>query len=96
MAKRKIKKDDMVVVISGAEKGKQGKVLEVRGDAERALVEGVNLRRKAMRRTQERPQGGIVEQEQPIHVSNLMEQSRYDQKVGAKNNPKQTKQEAES
>ncbi len=95
MTKRKIKKGDMVVVISGAEKNKRGRVLEVKA-GERAWVEGVNLRPKAMRRTQERPQGGIVEQERPIHISNLMEQERYERKVESKNNSEQSKQEAES
>ncbi len=94
MAKSKIKKEDMVVVISGSERGKRGKVLEV-SKVGRALVEGVNLVRKSVRRTQERPQGGIVEQEQPIHVSNLMEQGRYEQKVESKNSD-QTNQGTES
>ncbi len=95
MAKSRFKKGDMVVVISGAGRGKRGRVLEVRRGEGRALVEGVNLRKKALRRTQERPQGGIVEQEQPIHLSNLMEQSRYETKVEPKNTSS-TKQKATS
>ena len=84
MIKYKIKKGDTAVVISGAEKGKRGAVLEVDRTRGRVLVEGVNLRKRAMRRSQERPQGGIVEKELPIHISNVMEQTRYEAKVEPK------------
>lgn len=95
MAKSKIKKDDMVVVISGADKNKRGKVMEVQRSAGKVLVEGVNLRKRTMRRSQERPEGGIVDREQPIHMSNVMELSRYQTKVEPKNS-NSSKQEAAS
>jgi len=69
-----IKKGDMVVAIAGedAGRGKPGKVLQVLPKQAKAIVEGYNYVRKHMRKTQDNPQGGIVEKEAPIHVSNLM------------------------
>ena len=78
MSKANIKKDDMVVVISGAEKGKSGKVLRVDRKADRVYVEGVNIQKKAIRRSQDKPQGGIIDVEGPIHISNVMGKERYD------------------
>lgn len=71
MSKAKIKKGDTVKVITGDDKGKEGKVLEVAPEAGRVLVEGVNLIKKAMRQNEENPQGGIVEREAPIAISNV-------------------------
>ena len=78
MAKR-IKREEEVVVISGAHKGKRGKVLSVIG-GERVLVEGVNLITKFERKTQENPEGGSVEREASIHYSNVMSVEKYDAK----------------
>ena len=66
-----IKKGDMVQVIAGNHKGKQGKVLLVDVAKERAVVEGVNLIKKATKPNAQNPQGGIIEKEAPIHISNL-------------------------
>ena len=68
----KIKKNDLVKVISGVYKGKEGKVLKVYVDKKRIIVEGVNMVKKHTRPSQSNPQGGIIEQEGPIHVSNVM------------------------
>jgi large subunit ribosomal protein L24 len=69
-----IKKGDLVVAITGddAARGKPGKVLQVMPAQQRAIVEGFNYVKKHMRKTQENPQGAIVEKEAPIHVSNLV------------------------
>lgn len=69
-----IKKGDLVVALSGedASRGKPGKVLQVLPKQQRAIVEGFNYVKKHMRKTNDNPQGGIVEKEAPIHVSNLM------------------------
>ena len=67
--KARIKKGDMVLVITGDDKGKTGKVLQLQG--ERALVEGLNFVKKHMRKTQDNPQGGVIEKEAPINLSNL-------------------------
>jgi large subunit ribosomal protein L24 len=66
-----IKKGDTVCVIAGDNKGQQGKVLKVEVSKQRAIVEGVNLVKKATKPNAKNPQGGLVEQEAPIHISNL-------------------------
>jgi len=66
-----IKKGDMVYVNAGDSKGQQGKVLKVEVSKQRAIVEGVNICKKATKPNAKNPPGGIVEQEAPIHISNL-------------------------
>ncbi len=68
-----VKKGDIVEVISGADAGskKTGKVLQVLTQKSTAIVEGLNLVKKCMRKTQDNPQGGIVEKEASIAISNL-------------------------
>ncbi|MDP2039318.1 MAG: 50S ribosomal protein L24 [Ignavibacteria bacterium] len=68
----KIRKNDTVVVISGNNNGKTGKVLKVFVDKNRVIVEGVNIRKRHTKPTQKNPQGGITEKEAPINVSNVM------------------------
>ena len=72
MSTTTIKKNDTVIAISGTSGGKTGKVLQIQTDKHRALVEGLNIVKKTMRKTQENPQGGIVEKEASIAISNLM------------------------
>jgi len=67
-----IKKGDTVVVITGNDKGQKGRVLEVIRKTNRAIVEGVNLIKKHTKPNAESPQGGIIEKEAPVHISNLM------------------------
>lgn len=71
-SKLKIRKGDMVKVISGDSKGQQGKVLDVIPDENRALVEKVNMVSKHSRPNAKNTQGGIVKKEAPVHLSNLM------------------------
>ncbi len=71
MARSHVHKDDVVVSIAGRDKGRKGKVLQVFPEANRALVEGINVIKKHMKPSKENPEGGIVEKEAPIHVSNL-------------------------
>jgi large subunit ribosomal protein L24 len=68
----RIKKDDTVEVIYGKDKGKRGKVLSVDREEDRVIVEGINIVSRHMRPTQDMPQGGIIENEAPIHISNVM------------------------
>ena len=68
----KIKRNDMVYVIAGRDKGKKGKVLRASSGQSRVVVEGVNLVKKHKRRTQTDQQGGVVSVESPIDISNLM------------------------
>lgn len=67
-----IKKGDTVVVITGNDKGQKGRVLEVIRKTDRAIVEGVNMMKKHTKPNAATPQGGIVESEAPVHISNLM------------------------
>ena len=69
--KTHVKKGDTVTVISGAFKGAQGTVLEVQTAKNRVLIEGVRMIKKTVRPSQERQQGGIIEKEGPIHISNV-------------------------
>jgi len=68
----KIKKGDTVQVITGNDTGKTGRVIKVFLDKERVVVEGVNMVKKHARPTQDNPQGGIIEKESSIHISNIM------------------------
>lgn len=88
MSKLKIKKNDMVLVLAGNSKDKKNsngkypaphKVLKVLVKEERAIVEGVNIVSKSMKPSAKNPQGGIIKQEAPIHISNL---SLVDPKTG--------------
>ena len=71
MAKFHIKKDDQIIVLAGSDKGRSGKVLKVLVDKERVLVEGINMVSKSTKPSAANPQGGIVKQEAPIHISNV-------------------------
>ena len=71
MSKLPIKKGDEVIVLAGEDKGRKGKVLKVLVERERAFVEGINMVSKSTKPSAKNPQGGIVKQEAPIHVSNL-------------------------
>lgn len=71
-SKYHIKKGDTVVVITGEDKGTEGKVLEVVTKTDKAIVEGVNLISKHTKPNAKSPQGGIIKKEAPIHISNLM------------------------
>ncbi|HLK38510.1 MAG TPA: 50S ribosomal protein L24 [Polyangiaceae bacterium] len=76
----RIRKGDTVVVISGRDKGKKGKVKRVLVEDDRVLVEGINLVKRHTRPTPRNPAGGIIEREQPIHACKVMP---VDPKTGA-------------
>ena len=82
-AKFHVKKNDEVVVLTGTQQGKRGKVLEVLRDRSRVIVEGVNFIKKASRKTQEQPQGGIIEREGPLHISKVMLAADFDRRKTA-------------
>ena len=73
-----IKKNDVVVVIAGAHKGKSGKILEVRSAKNRAVVEGVAMIKRHLKKSEQHPQGTIAERVGSVHVSNLMLKSVFD------------------
>ena len=68
----KIKKGETVQVITGNDEGKTGRVIKIFLDKERIVVEGINMVKKHARPTQDNPQGGIIEKEATIHISNVM------------------------
>lgn len=70
--KFKLKKDDLVEVVTGKEKGKQGKILKIDPVRGRVIVEGLNMVKKAMKKRQQNDRGGIIEIEAPLHISNVM------------------------
>ena len=71
MSKLHIKKGDTVYVLSGEDRGKQGRVLSVLVEKQRAIVEGINVVSKSTKPNAKHPQGGIVKMEAPVHISNL-------------------------
>ena len=80
MAKR-IKRGDEVVVISGEHKGRNGKVIEILPSTDRVIVEGVNLVKRHERKTQDNPEGAIVEREASLHYSNVMLASQQAERI---------------
>ena len=69
--KTHVKKNDEVQVISGNHKGETGRVLQVFPEKQQVIVEGVRIIKKHAKRSQEQPEGGIIEREGPIHISNV-------------------------
>jgi large subunit ribosomal protein L24 len=86
MSKFHVKKGDEVVVLAGAEKGKRGKIIAVSPRKNRAIVEGLKLIKRHTRKSQDHPQGAIVEREGTIHLSNLMKADRFDARAAKHGN----------
>ncbi len=78
MVKAHVKRGDEVVVISGTERGKRGKIIRVYGDRQRVIVEGIKMIKRHTRKNAQHPQGAIVKREGTIHLSNVMLAQRYD------------------
>ncbi|MFZ1610370.1 MAG: 50S ribosomal protein L24 [Chitinophagales bacterium] len=70
--KFRVKKNDMVEVIAGDDKGKKGKVIEVDYNKSRVLIEGINIISKHTRPNAQYPNGGIIKKEAPVHISNVL------------------------
>ena len=82
----RLRKGDRVVILAGSDKGKTGRLLAVDPKHERVLVEGVNMKWKHVRKSQQNPQGGRTQREYPVHVSNVAfwdEQSGKGVRLGA-------------
>ena len=92
MANFHVKKNDEVVVLSGANKGKRGRIIAVLGKKDRVIVEGLAMIKRHMRKSQQHPQGAIVEREGSIHISNVMSAANFDARV-AKRAPAPAKAE---
>ena len=78
MQKTHVKKGDEVVIISGSQKGKRGKVIEILRSKNRAIVEGAAMIKRHTKKNQANPNGAIVEREGTVHISNLMSAERFD------------------
>lgn len=78
MSKQHVKKGDEIVVISGADKGKRGKIIAVDPKKQRVIVEGVHLIKKHQRKSQQNPNGAILEREGTLHLSNVMLAEKFD------------------
>ena len=77
-----VKKGDEVVVLAGKEKGKRGKIIAVSPKKQRVIVEGLQMIKRHTRKSQQHPQGAIVEREGTIHISNVMLASLHDKRTG--------------
>ena len=73
-----VKKGDEVVVLAGKERGKRGKIIAVSPKKQRVIVEGLQLIKRHTRKSQEHPQGAIVEREGTVHLSNVMKAEQFD------------------
>ncbi len=78
MVKCHVKKGDEVVVIAGTERGKRGRVISVLLGKQRVIVEGLKMIKRHTRKSQQNPNGAIVEREGTIHLSNVMRVDRFD------------------
>ncbi|MHB8521813.1 MAG: 50S ribosomal protein L24 [Limisphaerales bacterium] len=78
MPKFHVKRGDEVVVLAGTERGKRGKILRVLTGKQRVVVEGLKLIKKHLRKSQQYPQGTIIQREGTIHLSNVMRAEQYD------------------
>jgi large subunit ribosomal protein L24 len=78
MPKFHVKKGEEVVVLAGKEKGKRGKIIAVLRKKQRVIVEGAQMIKRHMRKSQDHPQGAIVEREGTIHLSNVMKADQFD------------------
>jgi large subunit ribosomal protein L24 len=81
MAGFHVRKGDEVVVIAGSDKGKRGRIISVSPKKQRVIVEGARMIKKHMRKSQQNPQGAIVQREGTIHISNVMKVERFDARV---------------
>ena len=73
-----VKKGDEVVVIAGTERGKRGKIIALLTEKRRVIVEGVKMIKKHQRKSQQNPQGAIIEREGSVHLSNVMLAEKFD------------------
>lgn len=73
-----VKKGDEIVVLAGKEKGKRGKIISVISDKQRVIVEGLQMIKRHTAKSQQHPQGAIIEREGSIHISNVMTVTNFD------------------
>jgi len=76
-----VKKNDEVVVLAGADKGKRGRIITLLTKKSRVIVEGVAMIKRHTRKSQQHPQGAIVEREGSVHISNVMSATEFDARI---------------
>jgi large subunit ribosomal protein L24 len=76
-----VKKNDEVVVLAGSDKGKRGRIITLLTKKSRVIVEGVAMIKRHTRKSQQHPQGAIVEREGSVHISNVMRATEFDARV---------------
>jgi large subunit ribosomal protein L24 len=79
-----VKKGEEVVVIAGRELGQRGKILRISHKHGRAVVEGLHMMKRHTRKSQQNPQGAIIEREGTVHLSNLMPAEKFDARAAAR------------
>ena len=84
MRKYHVKKGDVVVILTGTERGKRGRVLQILPAKSRVIIEGAQMIKRHTKKSQAHPQGAIVEREGSIHLSNVMLADKYDARRTAK------------
>ena len=87
MQRLHVKKNDQVVIIAGADLGKRGRVISVITRKQRVIVEGARMIKKHMRKSQQNPQGAIIQREGAIHVSNVMKAEKFDARAAKRGAP---------
>lgn len=87
MQKFHVKKGDEVVVIAGSEKGKRGKIIAVDTGKQRVIVEGVQMIKRHTRKSQDNPQGAIIEREGTVHISNVMKAEVFEARASKRTAP---------
>ena len=87
MQKFHVKKGDEVVVLSGTERGKRGRIIQVLREKQRVIVEGVKMIKRHTRKSQTHPQGAIIEREGTVHISNVMPAERFDARATKRGAP---------
>jgi ribosomal protein L24, bacterial/organelle len=87
MQKFHVKKGDEVVVIAGSEKGKRGKIIAVDTGKQRVIVEGVQMIKRHTRKSQDNPQGAIIEREGTVHISNVMKAEAFEARANKRTAP---------
>ena len=90
MQRLHVKKNDQVVIIAGADIGKRGRVISVITRKQRVIVEGARMIKKHMRKSQQNPQGAIIQREGAIHVSNVMKAEKFDARAAKRGAPAPT------
>ena len=89
-----VKKGDEVVVIAGADKGKRGRIIAVNAKKSRVIVEGARMIKRHMRKSQQHPQGAIVEREGSVHLSNVMRAVAFDARAAKRGGTEATPTQA--